>query len=48
MGVSIAQMRKMINDLYGGKFTRINKLPDNQVMAIYFRKLKEGAFDKKK
>lgn len=47
MGVSVAQMRKKVNELYGGQFTRIFEMPDRQVMAIYFKKLREGAFDKK-
>lgn len=46
--LSVPEMRKKINSLYNGHFTRIFSMPENQVMAIYYQKLNSGAFDKKK
>ena len=48
MGLCVDQMRKYLNDLYGGNWTALYSMPDDRIRAIYFTELRRGDFDKKK
>lgn len=45
--MTVEAMRSKINNLYDGKWTAIYDMPKNQVVAIYFKLLNSGRFNKK-
>ena len=50
MGLSVEDMRAAIAEVYkGGRWLyKVENMPDNQVIAVYYSFLEKGMFDKPK
>lgn len=47
--MSVEEMREKIGKIYGGKWKyKVFRMPHNQVIAIYYKFLAEGRFDRHK
>lgn len=45
MGIPVHLMRKKISEVYPGRWaSKVACMPDKQVMAIYFRFVRDGVF----